>query len=162
MKEETIKASYLKGQLHECAPADQSLMKEAMLAAQKAYAPHSRFHVGAAIRTKSGKVKTGNNQENAAYPSGLCAERVVLYAHHALCPKEVIDAIAIYAPINDKELAPSPCGACRQVMVEYEQLQEENYRVLLINATEEVWIFNSVQDLIPLAFNAHHLAADRR
>lgn len=133
---------------------DQVLVESAQEACALAYAPYSKFHVGAAVKLENGKVLTGSNQENVAYPSGMCAERVVLFYAGAKYPKEKIETLCIVAkgdllPV-DKVL--SPCGGCRQVMLETENRQKDAYRVILINQDGTGTIFNSALDLLPLAF----------
>ena len=112
---------------------DKDLVEKAMDASNMAYAPYSNFNVGAAVRLQNGKTLAGNNQENAAYPSGLCAERVAIFAASAKHPNTPIVAIAITAQsdhISVGELL-SPCGSCRQVMVEYEYRHQNSIRILL-------------------------------
>ena len=134
---------------------DKQLVEKAIEAAKMAYAPYSNFNVGAAVLLQNGKTILGNNQENAAYPSGLCAERVALFAASAEQPKTPILAIAITAHsdfISVGELL-SPCGSCRQVMVEYEYRHQNNIRILLKGDSEKVYIVNSAKDLLPFCFN---------
>lgn len=133
---------------------DQELLAKSVSFAGDAYAPYSKFNVGAAIALKNGQVVAGSNQENAAYPSGLCAERVAMFSASANFRDEEMETIAIYAASEttaQKQI--SPCGSCRQVMVEYEVKQNKNIRVLLMNASKEVWEFYSCRDLLPLAFD---------
>ncbi|WP_310992817.1 cytidine deaminase [Aequorivita marina] len=139
--------------------AIQELMKKAQEARDKAYAPYSRFKVGAAIRLASGEITIGSNQENAAYPSGLCAERVAIFHTGALFPKEEIKAIAISASSATQELVEpiGPCGACRQSMAEYEQKQKAPIAVYFMGKTGKVVKVNSVMDLLPLGFDAQYL-----
>ncbi|MFB1021776.1 MAG: cytidine deaminase [Vicingaceae bacterium] len=156
MKEnQTISVSYLSyGNISELSDADQLLLSKAIELSNDAYAPYSEFHVGAAVLLKSGEVVAGSNQENAAYPSGLCAERVAMFAASANFRDVDMETIAIYAASEttaQKQI--SPCGSCRQVMVEYEVKQANNVRVLLMNSSKEVWEFNSCKDLLPLAFD---------
>lgn len=133
---------------------DRELLTKAIDLSSDAYAPYSEFKVGAAVLLKNGKIVAGSNQENAAYPSGLCAERVAMFAASANFRDEEMQTIAIYAASDttaQKQI--SPCGSCRQVMVEYEVKQKKNIRVLLMNSSKEVWEFNSCHDLLPLAFD---------
>ncbi|TND02598.1 MAG: cdd [Bacteroidetes bacterium] len=104
-----------------------NLLAEARKAAEKAYAPYSEFHVGAALLLENGTVVTGNNQENAAYPSGLCAERVAVFAAGAQFPDIPAQAIAISCktPHFSIDTPLSPCGACRQVLAEYESRHKQ-------------------------------------
>ena len=133
---------------------EQMLLKKAIELSNDAYAPYSDFNVGASILLKNGNIVAGSNQENAAYPSGLCAERVALFAASANHRDEEMLTLAIYAASEttaQKQI--SPCGSCRQVMVEYEVKQNKNIKVLLMNSSKEVWEFNSCRDLLPLAFD---------
>jgi len=156
MKEnQTISVSYFSyGNISELSDADQLLLNKAIELSNDAYAPYSEFNVGAAVLLKSGEIVGGSNQENAAYPSGLCAERVAMFAASANFRDVEMETIAIYAASEttaQKQI--SPCGSCRQVMVEYEVKQTKNVRVLLMNFSKEVWEFNSCKDLLPLAFD---------
>lgn len=141
--------------LVELSKALQGLLIEAKEALSKAYAPYSAFRVGAAVLLENGRVITGNNQENAAYPSGLCAERVALFAARSQYPNIPIKAIAITAE-PDKHLLSSPvspCGSCRQVMAEYESNNKgENIQVVLGGTADKVWLLNNASCLLPLTF----------
>ncbi len=136
------------------APADRELMEAAIRAADGAYAPYSQFHVGAALRLSDGSVVVGNNQENAAYPSGLCAERTALFAASAQRPAvRDYEALAIVGvDAGGRRCEASPCGACRQVMAEYEQRQGHPMRVLCYVDEGRVRVFGSVADLLPFGF----------
>ncbi|HEU4718638.1 MAG TPA: cytidine deaminase [Bacteroidia bacterium] len=135
---------------------DLDLLKRARFAAENAYAPYSQFNVGAALKLRSGEVVTGNNQENVAYPSGLCAERVAVFSASANHPGEEIEAIAVSCfSVKTGSAQPfSPCGACRQVLAEYEQKQGKNIRIILGGRTGNILVIDSVRDLLPLAFEA--------
>lgn len=136
---------------------DQELLKVAIEAAKQAYAPYSKFNVGSALRLSNGKVVIGSNQENAAYPSGLCAERVALFAASSQHPGVCINDIAIFAEqAMGTDIQVSPCGACRQVMQEYEQKQGKPMRLLLVNSNREIWEFEKVQLLLPISFEFNH------
>lgn len=130
------------------------MIENAYSMCEKAYAPYSNFQVGATVLLSNGELISGNNQENLAYPSGLCAERVALFFAGANFPKESIEIIVIVAKGNlvpfDKLL--SPCGACRQVMLESEMRQDKAIRVLLVSQNGKTIVFNSVLDLLPFAF----------
>lgn len=134
----------------------QGLMKEAFAARDKAYAPYSKFSVGAAIQLENGEVVTGSNQENASYPSGLCAERTTIYYAGAKFPDQKMKKMAISAKsMNHSLLSPvPPCGACRQAMVEYEVKQEEPMEVYFMGEGGKVVKANSVKDLLPLIFDS--------
>lgn len=135
--------------------SNQELMNHAVEARRNAYAPYSNFHVGAAVLLENGAIVIGNNQENASYPSGLCAERVAIFQAGAKYPGIQIKAVAISATSKNyivKEPA-APCGNCRQAMIEYEQKQKHPIRVLLMGEEGKVIEFNSLIDILPLAFN---------
>ena len=129
------------------------LLDAAVSAAKRAYAPYSQFQVGAAVLLKDGTVVEGNNQENIAYPSGLCAERVALFTAGASFPEQPVETIAIVA-MKDGEVLPSvaPCGACRQVMLETEQRYGQPIRILLCGKDETILI-NAASDLLPFSFS---------
>lgn len=146
-------------QLSDLPAAEMALLVEAGKALLGAYAPYSGFKVGAAVLLEGGEIVVGNNQENAAYPSGLCAERVALFAARAVHPNKKILALAVQASSLDIEVnSPvSPCGSCRQVMCEYEFNQQANYPVLLSGAQGQIYRFESASDLLPLAFQGNFL-----
>lgn len=133
---------------------DRRLVMDARKATYRSYAPYSHFSVGAAIRLSDGTVIEGCNQENAAFPSSLCAERTACYYAHASHPDVAFDTIAIAARGTDGEFLShpiSPCGACRQALLEYEVLAGHGIRVILA-ASDHVYVLNSVASLLPLAF----------
>ena len=131
------------------------LMEQAISSRSKAYAPYSNFYVGAAVLLINGEIVTGNNQENASYPSGLCAERVAIFHASSQFPGVQIKSIAITATsknyIVNRPVA--PCGNCRQSMTEYENKQGTPIKLLFMGETGEVIQCNSVADILPLAFN---------
>lgn len=133
---------------------DQELVKLAKDVAKYAYAPFSGFHVGASLRLADGTTVTGSNQENVAFPSGLCAERVALFYAGANFSHLKIDTLCVVAEgefmAPENELA--PCGSCRQVMLESEERQGQAIRVLLVNANDSVNCFDSAADFLPLSF----------
>ena len=135
----------------------QELMNKAQEARNNAYAPYSLFQ--AAIRLASNEITIGSNQENAAYPSGLCAERVAIFHTGALYPNEEIKAIAISASSSKQVLTEpiGPCGACRQSLAEYEQKQKSPIAVYFMGETGKIVKTNSVMDLLPLGFDAKYL-----
>ncbi|MFT4801613.1 MAG: cytidine deaminase [Flavobacteriaceae bacterium] len=137
----------------------QKLMNKAHEARENAYAPYSRFKVGAALQLKSGEIVTGNNQENAAYPSGLCAERVAIFHAGSQNPDAIIVSMAITAKsLNHVLTSPiAPCGACRQVLVEYEVKQEPSIEIYFMGETGKIMKANSVKDLLPLIFDSTFL-----
>ncbi|RXP63318.1 cytidine deaminase [Lutibacter sp. HS1-25] len=131
------------------------LMNKAIEAKQMAYAPYSKFKVGAALLLENGSIITGNNQENAAYPSGICAERVAIWKASSEFPNQKILALAISASsatlvVNEPV---SPCGACRQTLSEYEINQEDKIAVYFMGEIGNVMKTNSVLDLLPMAFD---------
>jgi cytidine deaminase len=135
------------------APADSALLHEAANAARNAYAPYSKFNVGAAVLLSNGEIICGSNQENAAFPSGLCAERVALCYAGSRYPNAAIKAIAVTSSINGKENpAPVyPCGNCRQVLLECEKRSGNPIKVIMGSATK-VQVVHSIKDLLPLSF----------
>ena len=145
--------------MSELPDVDHSLMEMAEESLKTAYAPYSHYRVGAALRLSNGKVITGNNQENAAYPSGLCAERVAMFFAKAQYPDDSIEAIAICAKSDDFTIkeAVSPCGACRQVMAEYQIHQHSPIRVIMKGEKGPILVVNTVKALLPLMFHAEAL-----
>ena len=133
---------------------DAELLRHAHEAARNSYAPYSQFHVGAAVRLSNGVIVKGNNIENAAYPSGLCAERVAMFSAQAQYPKVPIVALAITAFSEKMEVTEpvAPCGACRQVMVEVEQLAQKPLRILCQGDTGPIMAFVGVETLMPFIF----------
>jgi cytidine deaminase len=136
----------------------QDLVQSATKALEGSYAPYSKFKVGAAVLLSDGKVVTGANQENAAYPSGLCAERVALFAAGAANPGKAIVAIAVVVHSDDKEVpASAPCGACRQVMAEHESVAGKKIRIIMAGSKGPVLVISSVEELLPLMFKPESL-----
>lgn len=132
----------------------QNLMKQAITTREKAYAPYSKFKVGAAVLLKNGRTFVGSNQENAAYPSGLCAERVAIYQAATQYPDEEIEMIAISGSAQDPTAFPvSPCGACRQSLSEYETKQKKLIPVYFMGAEGEIVQTESIKDLLPFLFD---------
>ncbi|PKP47398.1 MAG: cytidine deaminase [Bacteroidetes bacterium HGW-Bacteroidetes-12] len=121
-----------------------------------AYAPYSTFKVSSAVRLKNGEIILGTNQENAAYPSGICAERVAVFYAGATFPNEIIEEIAIVTETSN-ETPFSPCGACRQVLLEYEYKQKQPIKVVLKSGNSKIWCFSSISDLLPFAFDGSSL-----
>jgi cytidine deaminase len=123
-----------------------------------AYCPYSHYHVGAAALLADGQVITGANQENAAYPSGLCAERTTLFAANANNPQTAVEALAVACYTNGHFTADpaSPCGACRQVMLETESRYGKPMKVLLYGE-RECYVFESAKDLLPVCFTSENL-----
>ena len=134
-------------------------MHKAQKARESAYAPYSLFKVGAALLLETGEVIIGNNQENAAFPSGLCAERVAVYHAGATYPGKTIKALALTArSLNHEVRTPTPpCGACRQALAEYEVKQQTPISVYFMGETGNVVKAASVKDLLPLIFDSSYL-----
>lgn len=131
-----------------------TLVDQAKQAANLAYAPYSKFHVGAAIELENGSIVLGSNKENASFPAGICAERNALNYASDHFPGKKIVRLAVYADPKEFELkdAVSPCGVCRQVMAEYERLQKQPYEIILASQGGEIIIMNSAASLLPLHF----------
>ncbi len=131
---------------------EKKIIEEAKCASQNAYAPYSGFKVGAAVLLDNGEIVTGNNQENVAYPSGLCAERVAMFHACSVFPQAKIKSIAIAAFFNGDFVEKiSPCGACRQVLVEAEKRSENPIKILMFGKNEILSV-ESIKELMPLAF----------
>lgn len=133
---------------------DYQLLDKAREAARNAYAPYSGFNVGAAIRLENGEIVQGSNQENSSYPVGTCAERVALYYASARFPGVKMLAIAVTADTSEPV---SPCGMCRQALLEYETAQQSDIPVIMEGRTGKIWKTSSVHALLPLQFDHHHL-----
>ncbi len=141
--------------IEEMSPVDQALVREAIEAQKGSYAPYSNFNVGAALLLDDGTVVRGSNQENAAYPSGLCAERTAMFAANANHPGKAMACLAIVGGFNH-EIAHSPCtpcGACRQVMAEYQTLGGKPLSIIMFG-TEKAWKFERVDDILPFIFDS--------
>ncbi len=141
-------------------PADvQTLMHKSFEIRDKAYAPYSEFYVGAAIELENGEVILGNNQENAAYPSGLCAERSAIYYLGANHPGETIKRMALSAKSLKHELTTPtpPCGACRQAIAEYEQKQKSPIEIYFMGEKGKVVRTESLANILPLIFDSSYL-----
>ena len=145
---------YQEYKMEELNAADRKLIESAVAATESAYAPYSHFSVGAALRLDDGTVVTGSNQENVAYPSGLCAERTALFAASASHPGKAVEALAIVARNPEGMLVgASPCGACRQVMAEQEGRQRKKMRVICYFSTDKILIFEGIESLLPFVFS---------
>ncbi|MDR2533491.1 MAG: cytidine deaminase [Tannerellaceae bacterium] len=159
MKEYTIAAKIKSASINELSLPQKDLIDAARKAAAKAYAPYSNFSVGAAVLLDNSTIVTASNQENAAYPSGICAERVALFYAGAEYPDQKAQAIAIVALTGGRWTGPvSPCGACRQVMLETQSRSGSPMQVLLAG-NEECYLIDNAAQLLPLAFGAKDLAA---
>jgi cytidine deaminase len=140
-------------------PADAELLEAARLATKHAYAPYSKFRVGAAARLSNGKIISGSNQENASFPAGICAERVTLSAASAVFPGLEVTSMALtYINESGSGSRPiSPCGICRQTMAEYEQRFGRSIRLILGGISGEIFVLNRATDLLPFAFGSEEL-----
>lgn len=138
---------------------EQLLLKRASDAAKQAYAPYSGFNVGAAVLLEDGTIVIGSNQENAAYPSGLCAERVAVFAAGAQFPGLKIKSIAITANSKNVKISSPvpPCGACRQVLAEYENKNGDPIKLILKGEEGKILSTDSVVSLLPLVFDSSNL-----
>lgn len=144
---------------NELSESEKNLLTEAKKALENAYAPYSNFYVGAAVLLENGAIITGNNQENAAYPSGLCAERVAIFHASSQYPDKKIISIAVAAK-SQKRIIDSPvtpCGACRQSMAEYEIKFESPIRIIMAGEKGEVYVSPSISNLLPLSFTGKSL-----
>ena len=137
----------------------QRLMEAAFEARDSAYAPYSEFHVGAALLLSNGKVIKGSNQENAAYPSGLCAERTAIYYAGANFPNETLEVMAISATAKHKPTTTPipPCGACRQAIAEYEVKQKQPVVIYFMGASGKIFKSDSLSNLLPFLFTQEYL-----
>ena len=157
MKKEEIKFSIaLYDSIDELNSEDALLLKEARRVTQFAYAPYSNFRVGAFAKLENGKTISGTNQENASFPAGLCAERVLLSTASSLFPGVGIDTIAIsYDNTKGSSDRPvSPCGICRQSLVEFQDRTKKQIRIILSGSTGKVMVIENAKDLLPLVFSA--------
>lgn len=159
MKEIVLKTSIKVCSFDDLSTDDRQLVNAARDAARAAYAPYSRFHVGAAALLTDGTVIAGNNQENAAYPSGLCAERTTLFWANAQHPDTPVCSLAIAAQNAQGELSRpiTPCGACRQVILEVEKRYGRPVRIILYGTSECYLIEDGIKALLPLSFDSDFL-----
>ena len=147
----------------EMSPEDRELLNKAIDALKGSYAPYSLFNVGAAVRLSDGTVVLGSNQENIAYPSGLCAESTAIFSAHAQYPEQNIKAIAIISAQNGKlsREPVSPCGACRQVMAESQKRSGSPIEIIL-GSSEKILKFNSVEGVLPLIFDSEEVKGNKK
>lgn len=153
MEQKRLEIEYQELAFDELPAQEQDLVRSAIQATGNSYSPYSHFRVGAALRLEDGSVQMGANQENAAFPSGLCAERTAIFAAQALHPELRPVQLAIAAR-NANGLLPepvSPCGACRQVMLQMEQRYGQPMGVILYG-TKHIFKFRSASQLIPFSF----------
>jgi cytidine deaminase len=140
--------------LQELGKSNHDLCLEAIKALKNSHSPYSKFRVGAALRLKSGKIVYGSNQENAAYPSGLCAERVALFTWGASYPHDPIEAMAVTAQTDTFEIEKPTacCGSCLQVLAECENRQGTPVEVILFCKNGTAWVMNGVESFLPFLF----------
>lgn len=153
MKEIILNTKITVYRIEECTKTEKKLIDAAKDATKSSYAPYSNFHVGVSVLLENGEIVKGNNQENAAYPSGLCAERTAVFYTNANYPDQKIVAIAITAFHKNsftKDVI-TPCGACRQVLLESENRQKSPIQILMCT-DDSVYRVESVKDLLPLSF----------
>jgi len=159
LKKSSIEISYQQFVLSDLSNEELTLREVAFAASKKAYAPYSTFYVGASVLLSTGIIIPGNNQENAAFPSGLCAERVALFHAGSLHPGIPVKAIGITI---DYERCPQvdmayPCGGCRQVMAEYELISERPIHIYLFGNREQGIRIEGVTNLLPFSFMGNFL-----
>ena len=156
MKELTLKSTIQVAQYFELSDTERALIEKAKESTYHAYAPYSNFHVGAAILLKNGVIVPGCNQENAAFPSGLCAERSAIFAAGAQYPDQPVMMLAIAERDSKGEFLEepaSPCGSCRQVIIETETRFQQPVRILLYG-TKHTYIMDGIKHLMPLSFTS--------
>ncbi len=153
---QTVSIPYNRISTRELSPEDQELERAALEVAKQAYAPYSHFLVGVALRLSNGTIVTGSNQENAAYPSGICAERTAIFYAGAQYPNEAINTLLLVAINRDGRVEQiSPCGSCRQVLMESAG-RHKPFRVLLCGGEETV-ILDDCRQLLPFGFDGSDL-----
>jgi cytidine deaminase len=160
MKEiNTGSTAFIYEDINELSDVDKSLMNVAIEATKTSYAPYSGFNVGAALLMEDGSIIIGNNQENAAYPSGMCAERVAIWKAGSSFPNKKVKKIAITAVSSNKQLDKpvGPCGACRQTLLEYEINQKEDVEVFFMGEIGNVVKTSSIASLLPFSFDSSYL-----
>jgi cytidine deaminase len=155
MKESNIEISYkIYDDINELPKEDAWLLNEAREVTKQAYAPYSKFYVGAAAKLVNGKIVVGTNQENASYPVGLCAERTLLASASALYPGVAVETMAVsYNSNNGNSNQPiAPCGMCRQYLQEYEIRVHKPIRLILGGSEGKIYVFEKASQLLPLGF----------
>lgn len=155
----TLSYTYRVAQLEELSAQEQELVHTACTATDRSYAPYSQFHVGAAVLLSDGTIVEGSNQENAAYPSGTCAERCALFYANSHYPDQPVAAIAVAARLHSGEFLTTPitpCGSCRQVLLETEKRYGQPVRVFLYGTTG-IYIIDRCSDLLPFHFTSDAL-----
>ena len=154
MKEIEVKPRIWEAQMDELTPEERSLIEQAIEGTNRSYSPYSLFHVGAALKLQNGVTYIGCNQENAAFPAGICAERSAIFAAGAQYPDQPIVMLAIAARSREGEFTKepvSPCGTCRQVLIETETRFQHPVRILLYGQ-RCVYVLDSIKQLMPLSF----------
>ncbi len=154
MKEIEVKPRIWEAQMDELTPEERSLIEQAIEGTNRSYSPYSLFHVGAALKLQNGATYIGCNQENAAFPAGICAERSAIFAAGAQYPDQPIVMLAIAARSREGEFTKepvSPCGTCRQVLIETETRFQHPVRILLYGQ-RCVYVLDSIKQLMPLSF----------
>ena len=161
MKEFNITCTIKEVTESELEEKDLKLVQEAKEATKRSYAPYSQFNVGAAVELEDGSIVSGTNQENAAYPSGLCAERTTLFYANSRYPNLAVNTLAIAVNYKNKFTAvpTAPCGACRQVILETEKRYNKKIKIILYGS-EKIYIVNGIEDILPLTFGADDLNAE--
>jgi len=160
LRRESLTINYAIAQnASECSMSERALLQAADRASKNSHAPYSKFRVGAALLLEDSSVIEGSNQENVSFPVGLCAERTALAAKASIAPKKKIVAIAIRVKSELRKINEpgTPCGICRQVLLEQENIQKSNIKVIMQGETGHILIFNSVKDLMPFYFNGNIL-----
>ena len=156
MTSKEIKIAYIEYEsIDQLEAQDRKLAEAAIEATEGSYAPYSGFNVGAAVRLDNGEIIKGSNQENAAYPSGICAERTAMFYAAATYPENAIEAIAVTASQNGILCGypATPCGACRQVMAQYQTKGGKPMAIILVGG-KKIWKFDRVDDILPLIFDS--------
>lgn len=154
MEELVLKSTIHVAQMEELNDTECALIQKAIVATDGSYAPYSHFHVGAAVLLKNGEMVMGCNQENAAFPAGICAERTALFSAGAQYPDVPVLMLAIAARNAEgvlQEEPISPCGVCRQVIIETETRFHQSIRILLYG-TKHIYLIDSIKELMPLSF----------
>ena len=154
MKEIEVKPCIWEAQMDELTPEERSLIEQAIEGTNRSYSPYSLFHVGAALKLQNGATYIGCNQENAAFPAGICAERSAIFAAGAQYPDQPVVMLAIAARSREGEFTKepvSPCGTCRQVLIETETRFQHPVRILLYGQ-RCVYVLDSIKQLMPLSF----------
>lgn len=160
MEQRTITIPVCVKQESELTPGEQALVDAAKASTYRSYAPYSRFSVGAAALLADGTIVCGSNQENAAYPSGLCAERTAVFYANSRHPDQAVTTLCIAARDTNGQFTPrpiSPCGACRQVLVETESRFPGIPMQVMLYGTAGTHIIPSAKDLLPVSFDASYL-----